>query len=146
ARFVSNFDAARIDLARYPMFMVRASFEALTEAADVSGWVAEDKPENLCVGIGEGTFGSLPDYVSYFRSFIHDQENSLALIVKASEGGRVFLRPRDHVDAPCALTIWVFGEEGGGGESEAGAGKPAEVEPLTEFRPSFGFQLGFSIG
>ena len=92
-----------------------ASGEAITETADVSRGVSESKPDDFCVGIGEGTFCGFPDDIGDFRSFVEDQEQAFAFIVEAGEGRRVFLGPRNHVDAPSALAIGVFGEKACGG-------------------------------
>ena len=66
--------------------------------------------------------------------------------MESGEGFGVLLRPWDHVDAPSALARWVLGDQRRGVECEVITCEPAEIEPLAEFGPGFGLELGFSVG
>ena len=77
---------------------------------------------------------------------VEDDEKALAFVVHALEGFGILLGPWDHVDAPCALAVWVLGNEGSCVEDEVIAGEPAEVEPAAKFGPCFSFKLGLGVG
>jgi hypothetical protein len=64
---------------------VLAAGEALAEAAGGAGWVAEDDPEDLGVGIGQGSLGGFPDDVGDGGGLVHDEDDALALVVEAGE-------------------------------------------------------------
>ena len=123
-----------------------ATLEALTEPAGVLGWVAKGQPEALGVLVGEEALGGFPDDVFDLGGFIEDHELALAAVVKTGEGLRVGLGPGDHVDAPSAFALGVFGHEGGGVEDEEFASEEAEVEPTAEFGPGLRLKLHFSVG
>ena len=81
-----------------------------------------------------------------FRRFRRRSGQAFAFVVEAGERRWVLLGPRNHIDAPSALAVWVFGEEASGGWGIVFAGEEAKVEPLAEFGPGFGFELGFGVG
>ena len=92
-----------------------AAFEAFTKSADVTGGVAEGEPDDFGISVSQRAFCGFPNDVWNFGGFVEYQEQAFAFVVEACERGWVFLRPRDHINAPSALAIGVFGEEAGCG-------------------------------
>ena len=143
---VGDTNLAGVNLAMLPDRSKAAALEAVTEAADVAGRVAEGQPDYLGVTIGEGALGCFPNDVRDLGGLVEDDEKALALVVKALPCSGVGAVPWGLVDAPGLSSGWVFAEEGGGCQGVVIPGKEAEVEPLSNLSPSLCFELGFSVG
>ena len=59
--------------------------KALSKPAAILCRVAEDKPNDFCVFVGEESFCGLPNLVRDGRRFVKDPNDALALIVKARD-------------------------------------------------------------
>ena len=128
-----------------PELSEAAAGKAFAEAADIASWVAEHKPDDLGVGVGQSAFGNFPDDVRNSRAFVEDQQQALAFVVESGEGFGVSPTKGSCRCAKCARAMGP-GDQRRGVEGEVISCEPAEIEPLAELGPGLGLELGFSVG
>src|SRR5688572_24556923 len=92
-----------------------AAYEAFPEPALITGRIAKDAPDDLCVLVSECALRDLPNYIRDRRALVEDDKNALTVVVESSECLGVTLRPGHHVNAPCTLMERITREQGSGG-------------------------------
>jgi len=97
---VGHADGARIDLLRAPAMDEAAAGEAFAEAAGGARRVAEHRPDQLGVGIGQRALDGVPYRIGDGRRLVQKGEGAAALVVQAGDGLGVLLRPGDGIDPP----------------------------------------------
>jgi hypothetical protein len=90
-RLVGHRHRARIDLPAVPAMGEAPSSEAFAEAAGAARRIAEHKPEQLGVGIGQRALDGVPHGIGDRRGLVEQGEGAAALVVQAGDGLGVLL-------------------------------------------------------
>ena len=122
-----------------------AAGEAFAEAAGGARGVAEHRPDQLGVGVGQRALDGVPHRIGDGRRLVEQGEGAAALVVQAGDGLGVLLRPGDGVDPPGLVAAGL-----GRMERRRGVGEPCLVAahgvPLGELGPGLGAELAFGVG
>ena len=71
-----------------------------SQMISVSRRVSEREPDDFCVLVGQRPICHFPSLVRDLGCLVEDQDDSLALVVQASEGFGVVLAPRYGIGPP----------------------------------------------
>ena len=140
---VRNADSAGIDVPAPPP--MRELAEALTEWTGWMQWIPEHRPDDFSIDVGHHRFNGPPDDSGNDRSFIHNDDDALALGVQPGEGFGAMFVPRQEIDAPNLLGLAIGMKQRGRRQFKELTRFP-EVKPLSELGPVTSRQLRFVAG
>ena len=144
-RLVGHANGARIDLLRAPTMGEAAAGEAFTEAAGGARRIAEHRPQQLGVGIGQRALDGVPHRIGDSRRFVEQGEGAAAFVVQAGDGLGVLLQLGNGVDPPGLVAAGL-----GRMERRRGVGEPRPIAahgvPLGELGPGLCAELAFGVG
>src|SRR5690606_34351075 len=109
-RFVRKADRAGVYPIGLPTMLEPTAGEAIAEAPGVPRRVSDHRPDDRGILVRQCAFRHLLNRVVDGGGLIADYKDTLALIVQSGKGLSVTFRPRNHVEAPCALVLRVHRE------------------------------------